>query len=63
MHPGKRPLLLVFLRIPAFTGQPVNQAFARIAWAQPAQFHRYDFLDGDREFLTWLAASSSSQTA
>jgi 8-oxo-dGTP diphosphatase len=61
-YPGKRPLLLVFLRVPVFTGEPVNQAFARIAWAAPGDFRRYDFLDGDRDFLTWLAASNSSQT-
>lgn len=62
-YPGKRPLLLVFLRVGSFTGEPVNQAFARIAWAPPSTFSRYDFLDGDRDFLTWLAASDSSQTA
>ena len=62
-YPGKRPLLLVFLRVPSFSGEPVNQAFARIAWAPPSDFRRYDFLDGDRDFLIWLAASSSSQTA
>lgn len=62
-YPGKRPLLLVFLRVPDFRGEPVNQAFAKIAWATPAEFARYDFLDGDRDFLTWLAASDSSQIA
>lgn len=62
-YPGKRPLLLVFMRVGAFTGEPVNQAFARIAWAPPSDFGRYDFLDGDRDFLIWLAASSSSRTA
>ncbi len=62
-YPGKRPLELIFLKVPTFTGEPVNQAFARIAWAAPHDFHRYDFLDGDRDFLIWLAASNSSQTA
>ncbi len=62
-YPGKRPILLVFLRISDFVGEPVNQAFARIAWEHPREFPRYDFLDGDRDFLTWLAASDSSQTA
>lgn len=60
---GQRPLLLVFLRILTFTGEPVNQAFAKIAWARPSDFARYNFLDGDRAFLIWLAASSSSRTA
>ena len=62
-YPGKRPLLLVFMRVPSFIGEPVNQAFAKIAWAQPSDFRRYDFLDGDREFLIWLAASGLSQKA
>ena len=62
-YPGRRPLLLVFLRVSSFTGEPQNQAFARIAWEAPGEFSRYDFLDGDRDFLTWLAASDSSQTA
>ena len=60
---GKRPLLLVFMRIASFTGEPKNQAFARIAWELPSEFSRYDFLDGDREFLVWLAASDSSRIA
>lgn len=62
-YPGKRPLELIFLKIPVFTGEPVNQAFAKIAWAAPNELRRYDFLDGDRDFLIWLAASNSSQTA
>ena len=61
-YPGKRPLLLVFMRIDSFLGEPTNHAFAKIAWARPSEFKRYDFLDGDRDFLTWLA-SGSSQTA
>lgn len=60
-YPGKRPLLLVFLRIASFTGEPANHAFARIAWARPSEFARYDFLDGDREFLTWLASGSAQK--
>ena len=62
VYPGKRPLLLVFMRIESFTGEPANHAFARIAWEKPSQFSRYDFLDGDQEFLIWLA-SGSPQTA
>lgn len=60
-YTGKRPLLLVFLRIESFTGEPVNQAFAKIAWAHPSEFPRFDFLDGDREFLIWLASGSSQR--
>ncbi len=62
-YEGKRPLLLVFLRVQTFTGEPTNQAFAKIAWARPSDFARYDFLDGDRNFLIWLAASGLSRTA
>ena len=62
-YESKRPLLLVFLRIQTFTGEPTNQAFAKIAWARPSDFARYDFLDGDRNFLIWLAASGLSRTA
>ena len=62
-YESKRPLLLVFLRIQTFTGEPTNQAFAKIAWARPSDFARYDFLDGDSNFLIWLAASGLSRTA
>ncbi len=61
-YEGKRPLLLVFLRVADFSGEPVNQAFAKIAWVRPSEFRRYDFLDGDRDFLIWLAASDLPQT-
>ena len=40
----------------------LNHAFAKIAWEVPGEFGRYDFLDGDRDFLIWLV-SGSSQTA
>lgn len=53
-YPGKQPVLLIFLAVEAFTGEPVNLCFEQIRWASPADLLAYDFLEGDLEFLTWL---------
>jgi 8-oxo-dGTP diphosphatase len=57
-YPAKKPVLLIFLRVAEFTGEPVNLAFAQIAWHPRERLHELDFLEGDRPFLTWLADSS-----
>jgi len=50
-YAGRTPILLVFLRVTEFAGEPQNLDFAQIRWEQPARLGDYDFLEGDRDFL------------
>jgi 8-oxo-dGTP diphosphatase len=56
-YPGKKPVLLIFLHVDGFTGEPLNQVFNAIAWSRPGALASFDFLEGDVPFLTWLASS------
>src|SRR5271166_5179900 len=53
-YPGKPPILLMFYRVTEFSGQPRNEVFERIAWVEKVELPRYDFLEGDAEFLKVL---------
>ena len=50
-YPGRSPILLVFLRVTEFEGEPRNLDFTEIRWEKPARLAEYDFLEGDRDFL------------
>jgi 8-oxo-dGTP diphosphatase len=54
-YPGKPPIRLVFFRVTEFDGEPVNRIFEHICWERPANLLRYDFLDGDLDFIRRLA--------
>ncbi|MFN8684747.1 MAG: (deoxy)nucleoside triphosphate pyrophosphohydrolase [Acidobacteriota bacterium] len=49
------PVELVFYSITQFSGVPVNYEFEQILWEEAHRLPDYDFLDGDREFIAWLA--------
>lgn len=53
-YPNKRPILLVFLEVPAWEGDIVNRIFERMEWAAPEELAGYDFLEGDVDFLAWV---------
>jgi len=53
--PGRAPLLLIFLRVASFTGEPKAAAFEEVRWEDIARLPEYDFLDGDRDFIRRLA--------
>lgn len=55
---GRRPFLLVFLRVETYEGEPRNNVFADIRWVKREDLPGYDFLDGDRGFVQALAASA-----
>lgn len=57
-YPGKKPILLIFLKVPAWEGEPRNLIFETMTWASPESLNRYDFLEGDRPFLTAGSVSS-----
>ncbi len=49
------PVDLIFFHITHFTGVPVNYEFEQILWEHAHLLPDYDFLEGDREFILWLA--------
>ncbi|MBM3761761.1 MAG: (deoxy)nucleoside triphosphate pyrophosphohydrolase [Acidobacteria bacterium] len=54
------PVELLFYSVTQFTGVPVNYEFEQILWAEPQRLPDYDFLDGDKDFILWLAANHNS---
>ena len=56
-YPGKSSILLVFFQVERYAGEPENQVFARIEWANPKDLPSYDFLEGDIDFVRRLADS------
>lgn len=50
-YPGKSPILLIFLRVGEFTGEPRNRIFHEIRWEKVPDLDSFDFLEGDRDFL------------
>ena len=55
-YPGKRPILLIFLSVETFEGEPRNRIFHEIRWEEPEKLGEFDFLEGDLEFLKMLTA-------
>ena len=50
------PIELMFFEVTQFTGVPVNYEFEQIVWEEAGKLLTYDFLEGDREFIEYLAA-------
>ena len=50
-YPGKIPILLIFLAVSDWRGEPENRIFERIVWEARTKLRSYDFLEGDRPFL------------
>lgn len=52
---GKPPIMLIFKRVREYLGEPVNYEFEEIRWIAPHEMPRFDFLDGDVDFVRRLA--------
>lgn len=50
-YPGRRPILLIFLRVEAWAGELDGSFFAETCWREPAGLRELDFLEGDEPFL------------
>jgi len=61
-YPGKRPFLLIFYGVTAFSGEPRNCVFEQIEWVAPPDLPAFDFLEGDVDFVRRLASSDQSLT-
>ena len=55
-YPSGNPILLVFLRVTRFTGEPRNLIFEDMRWEPRNRLPTFDFLEGDRHFLRLLTA-------
>jgi len=55
LYPNGTLIMLIFCQVDSFTGQPANNAFEQILWEKPENLLKYDFLDGDTDFVRRLA--------
>ena len=55
-YPGKDPILLIFLRVREFGGEPRNLIFHDMRWERPERLASFDFLEGDRDFLRYASS-------
>ena len=55
-YPGKGPILLIFIRVERYTGEPRNLIFHEIRWEPPVRLASFDFVEGDLDFIRSLAA-------
>jgi 8-oxo-dGTP diphosphatase len=61
-YSGKPPILLVFFSVNDFAGDIENYVFEQIEWSRREELLRYDFLEGDRDFVRALISPGSYQT-
>jgi 8-oxo-dGTP diphosphatase len=54
-YPSGRSVALTFFHVPRYQGAIINMQFQALVWVTPAQLLSYDFLEGDREFVSRLA--------
>lgn len=59
-YPGRSPIRLMFYSVSQFEGEPQNRAFEQIRWETRTRLPAYDFLEGDVDFVRWLAERASS---
>jgi len=50
-YPGRASIQIVFYKVGEFEGEPRNLIFEQIRWETIENLHRYDFLDGDIDFV------------
>jgi 8-oxo-dGTP diphosphatase len=55
-YPGKLPIVLIFVRVARYSGEPRNLIFEEIRWEPPDRLSSFDFVEGDHEFIRSLAA-------
>ena len=58
-YPGKQPIQLVFFSVGDFAGDPENHVFENIEWSLRSKLDRYDFLEGDADFVQSLISTAS----
>ena len=61
-YPGKKPIMLVFLKVSTWTGEIENRIFESIIWESPDRLPGYDFLEGDAPFIATLITTLTAGT-
>jgi 8-oxo-dGTP diphosphatase len=51
-YPDNQPILLIFLRVPIWTGEIEDHIFDTILWEAWENLKDYDFLEGDAPFIS-----------
>jgi 8-oxo-dGTP diphosphatase len=59
-YAGKKPIQLIFLRVPGWTGEMENRIFETMLWEPRERLPEYDFLEGDAPFLAILRQSGTA---
>jgi 8-oxo-dGTP pyrophosphatase MutT (NUDIX family) len=54
-YSGRAAILLVFYHVTEFVGIPQSLAFEQIVWASREELPKFDFLEGDTDFVRHLA--------
>jgi 8-oxo-dGTP diphosphatase len=54
-YPHRSPILLIFHHVTEFVGEMRNGVFEQVRWEARERLPRYDFLDGDVDFVRRLA--------
>jgi 8-oxo-dGTP diphosphatase len=60
-YPGRSAILLIFYTVTDFSGEPRNCVFDEMRWVAPGDLPRFDFLEGDVEFVKRLAKGMEPQ--
>jgi 8-oxo-dGTP diphosphatase len=55
-YPGKNPIVLIFIRVTRYAGEPRNLIFHEIRWEPAYRLASFDFVEGDLDFIRSLAA-------
>ena len=56
-YPGRKAILLIFLRVESWTGELDGSFFAETCWRGPERLRELDFLEGDESFLERMSSS------
>jgi 8-oxo-dGTP diphosphatase len=54
-YAGKAPILLIFYEVLDFDSEPRNCVFEELRWVEPGELPKFDFLEGDLDFVKRLA--------
>jgi mutator protein MutT len=57
-YPGRQRFTLTFFLVSDYAGAIANAAFALVRWVPFKALHEYDFLEGDREFVTRIESGA-----
>jgi 8-oxo-dGTP diphosphatase len=57
-YPGRERFTLTFFLVSDYAGTMTNEAFGTVRWVPFRALHEYDFLEGDRAFITRIESGA-----